>query len=419
MKPLVDRSDRLLCGLSGCAVGRSGIISQSGIVSNCGGRQRVFPSKGSETLVAGGESAAYFDTEMKGLIVDKKLRLGVIGAGSWATAAHLPTLAARNEVEMIAVNRLGEEPLERVKNRFGFQIASENFRDVLDAGVDIVVVSSPSSFHREHAGAALEAGAHVLCEKPMTLAPDDAWELVEIARRVDRQLLLSFGWNYMPVVRQAKALMDTQGIGSIEQMSVTMGSSTRELLTNTGSYPESSPDSIPNQDTWTNPAQSGGGYGQAQLTHALGLALHLSGMRATDAFAYMSAPFNAPVELHDAIVLRFDGGAIGTLSGASTHVGAGKDKHQLDIRIVGSEGQLFVDLFRELVWLYRSDGRDFDLKIAPGEGLYDASGPANALVDIALGEQLNDCAPGELGARTVEALSLAYRSSASGKSEHL
>jgi predicted dehydrogenase len=142
-------------------------------------------------------------------------------------------------------------------------------------------------------------------------------------------------------------------------------------------------------------------------------------MRATDAFAYMSAPFNAPVELHDAIVLRFDGGAIGTLSGASTHVGAGKDKHQLDIRIVGSEGQLFVDLFRELVWLYRSDGRDFDLKIAPGEGLYDASGPANALVDIALGEQLNDCAPGELGARTVEALSLAYRSSASGKSEHL
>jgi predicted dehydrogenase len=253
----------------------------------------------------------------------------------------------------------------------------------------------------------------------MTVDPGDAWELVEIARRVDRQLLLSFGWNYMPVVREAKALMDTHGIGSIEQMSVTMGSSTRELLTNTGAYPDASPDSAPNPDTWTNPARSGGGYGQAQLSHALGLALHLSGMRATDAFAYMSAPLDAPVELHDAIVMRFEGGAIGTLSGASTHVGAGKDKHQLDVRIVGSDGQFYVDLFRELVWLYRSDGRDFDLEVAPGEALYDASTPANALVDIALGRQLNDCAPGELGARTVEALSLAYRSSVSGKSEHL
>lgn len=49
-----------------------------------------------------------------------RLRLGVIGGGSWEIAAHLPALAARPEVEFVEVCRKGAEPLARVKDRFGF-----------------------------------------------------------------------------------------------------------------------------------------------------------------------------------------------------------------------------------------------------------------------------------------------------------
>src|SRR5690606_23304043 len=110
-----------------------------------------------------------------------KLRLGVIGAGSWAVSAHLPALAARDDVTFVGVCRKGAEQLFRIKERFGFRVASEDYRDVLAAGVDICVVASPATFHYEHAKAALEAGAHVLCEKPMTVAPAHAWKLVDIA----------------------------------------------------------------------------------------------------------------------------------------------------------------------------------------------------------------------------------------------
>ena len=153
---------------------------------------------------------------------------------------------------------------------------------------------------------------------------------------------------------------------------------------------------------------------QAQLSHALGLGLWLTGLRASEVFAFMSAPLNAPVELHDAISMRFDNGAIGTMAGGSCHIGSGDNKHQLEVRAIGSEGQIHVDVEREIVWLYRPDGTDLRLDLEPNAGLYDCDGPAHTLVDLALGRDVEIHSPGELGARTVETLDAAYRSAASG-----
>ena len=67
----------------------------------------------------------------------------------------------------------------------------------------------------------------------------------------------------------AKKLMDEEGIGDLEHMTLHMSSMTRELLSNTGAYPEAAPEALPEQQTWTNSKLSGGGYAQAQLSHAL------------------------------------------------------------------------------------------------------------------------------------------------------
>jgi predicted dehydrogenase len=347
-----------------------------------------------------------------------KLRLGVIGAGSWTVASHLPNFAKRrDEIDFVAVCRKGPELLEKIQDDWGFETASEDYRDVLAAGVDVVLVASPAALHHEHAMAALEAGAHVLCEKPFTVAPADAWDLVEAAERTGRHLLLAYGWNYRPMVREAKRLMDERGIGEVEQVSIHMASVTRELLSNTGSYPDAAPEAVPEESTWTDPAVSGGGYGQAQLTHALGLALWLTSLRGTQVFALMSSALGAPVELHDAISIRFEGGAIGSMAGGSCHLGSGGNKHQLEVRAIGSEGQLHVDVERELLWLYRGTEEDLRPSLEPNAGLYDCDGPPNTLVDLALGREVDSCSPAELGARTVEILDAAYRSAASGALE--
>ncbi len=342
------------------------------------------------------------------------VRLGVIGAGSWAVAAHLPALKARPEVQFVAVNRHGSAMLEKIQSKWAFEFASESYQEVLEREPGIVVVASPSRFHHEHAKAALEAGAHVLCEKPMTIDPAQAWDLVETAERVDRQLLVSFGWNYMPIVRRATELLQEHRIGHLEHLTIHMSSATRELLSNTGAYPDASPETVPEQATWTDPVVSGGGYAQAQLSHALGLALGLVPENVTEAFAFGASPLNAPVELHDAVALRLSGGGVGVLSGGSNHVGASGNKHELEVRAIGSEGQFIVDVHRDLVWVFRPDGVDITLDLPEGAGDYAAGGPANALVDVALGNMVANTAPGELGARTVDALSLVYASLRTG-----
>lgn len=344
----------------------------------------------------------------------KKVRLGVIGAGSWAIASHLPNFAARGDVEFVAVSRHGAGQLDRVRHDFGFAVASEDYRDVLAESLDVVLVSSPSGLHHEHATAALRAGAHVLLEKPVAINPGDAWDLVRVAEHVDRHVVVAFGWNYRPMVRQAKQIMSDPGIGHIEALSITMASQTRELLSGTGAYPDADPLTVPEGRTWTDPRLSGGGYAQAQLSHALGLALWLLDERVEGAFALTAAPLNAPVELHDAICMRLSGGGIGTMSGGSNWTGAGNNKHQLCVNAIGSEGQFRIDVEREDLWLYRHDGAEIHPSFSHPAGSYDCVGPVETIMGLARGEEVTNESPAELGARTVEALDLVYRSAASG-----
>jgi predicted dehydrogenase len=348
-------------------------------------------------------------------LTDRRLRLGVIGAGSWALASHLPNLSRRrDDVEFVAVCRHGGDLLERVAREYGFEVASEDYRDVIAAGIDICLVSSPTGLHYEHAKAALDAGAHVLVEKPVTIDPAHAWELTELAERRGLHLLCSFGWNYLPMLRAAHDLLRSVGIGEVEQLTITMSSVTRDLLSNRGAYPDADAHFAPEAGTWTDPALSGGGYAQAQLSHALGLGLWLTGLRGSEAFAFTSTALDAPVELYAACAVRYSNGAIGTISGGAAHEGYDDNKHQLDIRVIGSEGHFYCDLQRELVWLYRPCGEDIKLDVKAGDALYNCDGPPNALVDLALGHPVENCSPGELGARTVEVLDAIYRSAHRG-----
>ena len=98
-----------------------------------------------------------------------KARIGVIGAGWWATEYHIPNLKKREDVELVSVCKLEEDQLNFVKEKFNFQHASTDFHEMLSLSpLDGVVIASPHFAHYENAKASLEKGCHVLIEKPMT-----------------------------------------------------------------------------------------------------------------------------------------------------------------------------------------------------------------------------------------------------------
>jgi predicted dehydrogenase len=343
--------------------------------------------------------------------MSKKVRLGFIGAGWWATWNHMPILAKQADVELAGVCRLGKQMLQTVKENFGFPFATEDYRELLKLDLDGVVVTSPHHLHYEHAKAALAAGCHVMVEKPMTLNAAEAWELVKLAREKNLQILVPYGWHYKPFIQEAKRLMNDGAVGSIEYVLCHMASPTKSLFAGAGEPPSDQAPTIaaPDPRTWQAPEQ-GGGYAHGQVTHSSALMFWLTGLRAAEVACRMTRP-NAEVDLYNAAAVSFTSGALGTVSGAATLPDG--SKFQVDVRIFGDEGVLLVDVERERVELRRHDGRTLDLKIPHNAGAYDCDTPPVRFVELIQGRGSND-SPGEVAARSVELIDAMFRSAAQG-----
>lgn len=147
-----------------------------------------------------------------------RVRVSVIGAGWYAAENHIPALAARSDAVLDGVCRLGKEDLARVKNHLGFAFASEDHREVLARKPEAVIVASPHHLHYAHARDAIAAGCHVLCEKPMTLDPAEAWDLVGRAKAAGRHLVIANGYHYLPKLDRVAALVAGGAIGRIEHL---------------------------------------------------------------------------------------------------------------------------------------------------------------------------------------------------------
>jgi predicted dehydrogenase len=336
-----------------------------------------------------------------------------VGAGSWVVRSHLPNLAKRGDcIEFVGACRTGAGELEHLRKEWGFQVTSQDYRDILRLRPDIVIVGSPAALHYEHALAALNAGAHVLVEKPFTIRSSEARSLVAVAASLNRHLVVSFGYNYRPIVLETRRhLEQIGGLGPIEFASVEMSSITRDLLAGRGAYPLADPVVRPEARTWADASISGGGYGQAQLSHALGVLLWLTALRGGEAYTLTTSAVGATVELYMSGVMRCSGGAIGTVSGSAAYAAApGRD--YLCITVVGARGELRMEFHNDLVRTYHEDRGAEVVQLPPEAGRYDCDGPPNALVDLALGIVQCSESPGELGLRTVEVLEALYASAA-------
>ncbi len=136
----------------------------------------------------------------------KKYKIGIIGCGFAANGAgtgnqiHMPSLVKmRDEVEMVAFCDFIEEKASRSAREFGTGKAKtyKNYQDLLkDDSIDIIHICTPNKSHAEITIAALEAGKHVYCEKPMAKKYADAVKMIEVAKRTKKKLTIGYQYRF-------------------------------------------------------------------------------------------------------------------------------------------------------------------------------------------------------------------------------
>jgi predicted dehydrogenase len=139
-----------------------------------------------------------------------KWRVGVIGAGFIVRLAHVPDFQRIDDVEVVAIADVNQARAAELAAEQGVPHVYEDYRQMLaEQQPNIVVVATPNIFHQEMAKAAIESGAHVLCEKPLALTYGDAVDIVETASANGRVLTVGTHFRYAPaslaVRRQADA----------------------------------------------------------------------------------------------------------------------------------------------------------------------------------------------------------------------
>src|SRR5690554_1857161 len=112
----------------------------------------------------------------------REVRAAIIGCGGIAYGKHMSSLAKLDYVKMVAFCDIVEERAERAAKEFGVEGAKTylDYNELLkDDSIEVVHVCTPNRSHAEITIAALEAGKHVMCEKPMAKTAEDARKMVE------------------------------------------------------------------------------------------------------------------------------------------------------------------------------------------------------------------------------------------------
>lgn len=142
------------------------------------------------------------------------VRVGIIGTSWWAEAMYLPSLRSHPSAELVAICGRNRERGEEMAEKYGVPKVFTDYRELLTkADIDAVVVATPDDLHFLMTMAALTAGLHVLCEKPLALNADHAKQMYEKAQAAQVKHMVLFTWRWQPHFRYLKHLLDEGYIG--------------------------------------------------------------------------------------------------------------------------------------------------------------------------------------------------------------
>ncbi|EFG8199643.1 gfo/Idh/MocA family oxidoreductase [Salmonella enterica subsp. enterica] len=283
--------------------------------------------------------------------------VGLIGTGFMGKCHAIAWSAVRTvfgDIPEIRLVHLGEadEGLARQRaSEFGFARASGDWRAVIaDPEVDVISLTTPNQFHPEMAIAALEAGKHLWCEKPMAPAFAEAEAMLAAAQKSGKVAALGYNYIQSPTIRHIRRLLAEKVIGEVNHLRIEMD---EDFMAD--------PDAL---FFWKHEAASGYGALDDFAVHPLSLVQNLFG-RVASVMCDMAKPYAQrkqaaggmrDVETYDiaSALIHLENGVSGTLL---VNRSAWGRKGRIAIQIFGSKGSILFDQerFNELQLYVTSD----------------------------------------------------------------
>ena len=346
----------------------------------------------------------------------KRIQCGVLGAGWWATYAHIPAILQNPRADLVAVQKRDRAGAQQVAKHFGVPFACTSTEELLSVpGLDAVVVASSPNMHFVQAKAALQAHKHVLIEKPMTITAAEAAELETIAQRNELQLLISCPWHYTRHAVQAQRLIRSGKLGAIRMISMLMTNPVSHLIRGISTHPtHGNPYLEPEAATYADRSVAGGGQIYTQVSHAAAYLTFLTGATAREVHALFHND-GASMDIYDTLNIRMTNDAL--VSVASTGA-TGMERRDYEVRVFGTKGIIFLEL-----WCGTMEYLDFEAgqttypSLAEHE-IYPHMAPASNLIESIFEPSLNR-SPASLGVAAMEIVEAACISANTGKAFEL
>ena len=234
-----------------------------------------------------------------------KVNVGVIGCGSIAQNRHFPEYDSHQETNIMAVCDIDQDRANAAAQRYNAQAYTDYIELLKNKDIDVVSVCTPNYLHASITIAALEAGKHVLCEKPMATSLKEAEKMNEAAAKSGKILMIGHNQRFVPSHQKAKKLIESGEVGKVYSFRTAFGHSGPETW------------SVDGRNSWFFKKDQAviGAMGDLGV-HKADLLRYVLGEEFVEvgAFVETSAKEQADVDDIAACILRTGSGIIGTLT---------------------------------------------------------------------------------------------------------
>jgi len=248
--------------------------------------------------------------------MSKKVRVGIIGCGAIAEHVHVPDYHACPQAELVAFCDALKDKAESLAKQFApeARVYTDYKKMLKDGGVDAVSVCLPNIYHGPATIAAINAGCHVMVEKPMATSAEEAQRMIDAAKKKGVLLIVNQSQRRYPEHRKAKEVVDSGILGKILHVSAMFGHGGPEEWSPTGKW-------------FFDKKQARFGAMADLGVHKADLIRFLTGKEVAEisAFSACLEKSNASVEDNFVSVLKFTDGTVGTLSASWTVKGMSAD----------------------------------------------------------------------------------------------
>ncbi|WP_050180004.1 Gfo/Idh/MocA family protein [Domibacillus robiginosus] len=244
-----------------------------------------------------------------------KIKVGVIGCGSIAQHRHIPEYAANENVQIVAFCDIKEERVQKYAEHFNAK-AYTSYEELLkDKDVEAISVCTPNVLHAPITIAALQAGKHVLCEKPMATSKQEADAMIQASEASGKKLMIAHNQRFVASHQKARSIIESGSLGKIYSFRTAFGHGGPEGW------------SVDGTNSWFFKKELAfiGAMGDLGV-HKTDLLRYLIGEEFVEAAAFVegSAKENSTVDDNAVCILKSESGMIGTLA-ASWAYNGGED----------------------------------------------------------------------------------------------